>query len=450
MKRSTKYILAGAGLFVVMVVGVIGYGLYSIYSTLRSFGLGRDIPETLKEARVTTGAEFLRRSEFFKLEHSGWLKTISEGSKVADQKERERLLNARTAAGIFNFADLRVVGDEIIAAAEFGAFVFDHHGNLKSQAGFEPATERVKIGPIETDTNVSNMDNLRIVRLDQQRTGFLAFSLTNGVRVFDSKGTEIWSFGKETIDLGVLVSGDSEERFEKSSWVLEAAVGDLDGDGVSEYIVARKRDGIRVYDQTGRERWFHANEYPSGRLEVADLNGDGKGELLAMGIGIFDSTGRMIRALKSGGDAHVLKETKERNFEVSFADLYEGKLTYTSENREKVFSADAPLSEVKIPSRRVDVPGAPEMSYTDDAERVAFPKAVLVSLRKGEPKYLAVVVSFIGLPRSNFYVYDQKGKLVYHELLAEDAEAIATMPAVDGVESILIGGKDTIWKYTVN
>jgi hypothetical protein len=81
------------------------------------------------------------------------------------------------------------------------------------------------------------------------------------------------------------------------------------------------------------------------------------------------------------------------------------------------------------------------------ATLIGYPKAILVALRKGEPKYLAVVGSFIGIPRANLYVYDGKGGLVYHELLPEDVETIASMPAGDGVEHILIGGKDTIWKY---
>lgn len=38
--------------------------------------------------------------------------------------------------------------------------------------------------------------------------------------------------------------------------------------------------------------------------------------------------------------------------------------------------------------------------------------------------------------------------LVCHELLPEDAETIAAIPAANANEEIVIGGKNTIWKFT--
>jgi hypothetical protein len=48
------------------------------------------------------------------------------------------------------------------------------------------------------------------------------------------------------------------------------------------------------------------------------------------------------------------------------------------------------------------------------------------------------------------YVYDEKETLVYHELLPEDAETIAIKPTANSTEEILIGGKNTIWKFAAN
>jgi len=49
-------------------------------------------------------------------------------------------------------------------------------------------------------------------------------------------------------------------------------------------------------------------------------------------------------------------------------------------------------------------------------------------------------------------VYSADAKLVYHEILPEDAKTVAVLPAQNprGKEEFLIGGKTTIWRYTAN
>ncbi|HKP70508.1 MAG TPA: hypothetical protein VJV05_14570, partial [Pyrinomonadaceae bacterium] len=202
MKSSTKYILGGVGLIFVAIICILAYGAYSIYTTLTNFGVAREVPDAIKEARVTVGGEFLHRSEMFKLEHPGWLSTILEGAKISDEKERERIMNSKTAASIFNFADIEVVGSEIVAAGEFGGYIFDLQGNLKKHVTFEPAKKSVKIGPIERDIWSSGLRNLTIARLDTERIGFFSADIGDGMRVFDSNGNEIWASGSDRLDLG--------------------------------------------------------------------------------------------------------------------------------------------------------------------------------------------------------------------------------------------------------
>lgn len=68
-------------------------------------------------------------------------------------------------------------------------------------------------------------------------------------------------------------------------------------------------------------------------------------------------------------------------------------------------------------------------------------------MKRDKPEYLAIVAVFIGIPRANLYIYEPNGTLVYHELLPEKAETIAVLPGENGLEQLLVGGKDTIWKY---
>jgi len=447
MTTKVRNFLIVGGVLATIVIGLIGVGLYKVYSFFSMIGLNREIPAELKDARVTKGGEFLTRSDFFKLDTPGLLKTIGDGSKIPDEKEREKVVKSQTARGIYNFSDLQVIGDSIIATGEFGGFVFDLNGNLKRQILFDPSTERIKIGPIEKEVYQTSLNNLTIVRLDRDHTGFLSFGSIEGARIFDDNGKEIWTVGKETADLGRALS-DSDEEYKKSKHVLEATVGDLDNDGIGEYVVATKNEGIRAYDRSGKEIWLQPDEFASRKLAVFDLDRDGKNELLEIGHAVRDGSGKIIREMKTLGDAWVLAEGK-KEYSIQFADIYHGKISLSAENGDKLFESDAPLSEIKKTPQQRTVPGT-DTSYTDDSDTVAYPKAAWVQLREGKPKYLAVIASFIGLPRSNFYVYDSAGVLVYHELLPEDAETIAVLPTGNGTDNILIGGKDTIWKYAAN
>lgn len=453
MKPKTRNILLIVGFFALIIIGILGYGIYSIYSLFSHFAVAREVPDEIKQARVLKGQELLGRTEFFKLSKDSILKTIGDSTKIEDEKERQKVIQSWASKGIYTFADLKIFGNEIIAVGEFGGFVFDPGGNLKRQILFEPVIEKIKIGPYEQDTYQSNLDNLKIVKLENGKLGFLAFGSTQGARVFDENGNQIWSVGRESVDFGILLKDEKEREadFDKRTYVLEATVGDLNNDGISEYIIARKKDGIRAFDHNGRELWFQPDDFPINKLEVFDLDADGKNELLEIGKYVRDGNGKILREMKgTKGDTFLFVEDKAPKLKVQFLDIRQGRLNYSEENGEKIFETDAPLSEIKKKPEKVEVPGFPEMSYTDDSETVAYPKAVWVGLWKDKPKHLVVVASFIVIPRANLYVYAADGTLIYHELLGEEAETITIAPNNDGTEGFLVGGKDTIWRYLAN
>lgn len=455
MKKTTRNIFIAFGIVCLIFTGIIGYGIYRVYTFFNQIGFSKEVPEELKETRVLTGEGFLTKKEIFKLEKQGLLKTIGKSSQIKDEKEREKYAKSESAKTIYNFADLEVFGDKIIAAGEFGAFVFDLDGNLQREILFEPEAEKIKVGFIETENSNTSLDNLEIVKLNNDKFGFLSFGLTQGVVVYDGNGKRIWGYGKLEVDVSDVLkdSKQSQEDFEKGHHVLEAAVGDLDGDNISEYIVAVQNEGFHAFDQNGNKKWFQPDDYPSDKLKIVDVDGDGKNEILEDGGSsskIRDGNGNVIKEMKtgSGGEMVLFLENEEKKKTPIFCRLMENKMSCEDESGKSFIESTAPLSDIpKKDPKKIEIPGHPEMRYMDDSDRVGFPRAVLVSLKKDAPKYLAVVGAFIGIPRANFYLYDEKGNLVYHELLPKEAETIAIVPTATGNETILIGGKDTIWKY---
>jgi outer membrane protein assembly factor BamB len=100
----------------------------------------------------------------------------------------------------------------------------------------------------------------------------LASSIKGDVALFDGKGEKLWSR-----DPGGYLFGPT-------------SVADVDGDGVPELVAVGRR--VTVYDLLGRVRW-RSREYGgiNRGCAVVDVDGDGKPELL------FGASDRRLRAL---------------------------------------------------------------------------------------------------------------------------------------------------------
>lgn len=383
--KSKKLLIIGISVGVVLI-GITFYGIWSIYSFFSQFGSPREVPDAIKQTRVLKGEGFLAKSEIFKLTKESFFETIGDASGAETEEEREKITQSKIAKGIYNFSDLEVFDDKIIAVGEFGGYVFDLKGNLQNEILFEPTKEKIKIGWYEQDTYRSNLDNLEIVELEKGKFGFVSLGSVSGVSIFDSKGKRLWEYGKDDVDLSNLLDDEKEKekRYEESTHVLEATVGDLNNDGIGEFIVARKNIGIEVFDQKGNKQFTIKDEFPSEKLTVADLDNDGQAELIQIGSKIFDNKGKLIRETKgSASDAVLIVENEEGQKTFQFCNAYENKITCEDENGKEFFKGDAPLSEVPTES---------------DSESVYEPQAVWVGFKKDEPKYLAVIASYIGLP----------------------------------------------------
>jgi hypothetical protein len=174
--------------------------------------------------------------------------------------------------------------------------------------------------------------------------------------------------------------------------------------------------------------------------------------------------GSLVRKMDPGNtyDLLVMGEDVRKKPELQFCALRETSFFCADEKGATRFVGEAPLNELKSAGPppepqpaatpiyhedgTAEAPGDTSTSY-EPTESIFQPRAVWVALVKDKPKYLAVVGAYIGIPRANFYVYEPDGKLIYHELLPENAETIAVIAGENGVEQLLVGGKDTIWKY---
>lgn len=454
MNKQTRNILIAVGLVLTIVFGLISFGGYKVYS----FFAGSDtssvdeLPEELRQPRVTKGANFLTKNEIFKLKQNGYWTTVLKSFSIPDAKERQKSISAEVSKYYWGFSDIAFFDDKIVAVGDFGASVFDTDGNLLKEILFEPVYKKQKVFGIEIE-NSRTVREPKIIKLAEGRFGFLSLDNAEFVDIYDDEGENIWQYGRE-IDIDSLGKTEEErdEAYDKLIRVAGAAVGDLDGDGKAEYVVARYNDGIYAFDQNGNEKWFQPEDKPKRDLSIFDLEGEGNSVILETGKNsrIRNEKGEIIRNLGAVDYQGylIIADGKDKEKTIQFLDITENKLTIKDENGNVLLQTEAPISSVKLKKSITEYGSIYENgSYTKDSESVYPAKAVWVKLQPDKPKYLAVVASFDRLSRANFYVYEADGNLIYHELLPENAETIAVGGAANQLESVVIGAKNTIWKF---
>lgn len=466
MKKSTRNILIALSVIVVIFTAFIGYGIYSVYNFFSKIGTvsESEIPNELKEARILTGNGFVNKSEYFKLDSEQLLKTFGKGSAIQDEKKRSEYVNSQTSRQFFGFDNIKVCGEEIVAVGKFGGFVFAKDGSVSREIIFEQKAQKVKIGFIEHESYRTTLDNVEIYDFEGDgRCEFFSYSSLDGVVIFDSEGKAIWRYGENELDLSKLWNEKSEKEKKEEQWITGAFAGDLNNDGIGELIVTRKNDGIRVFDVNHKEIWFQKDEFPTAKYKIFDTDGDGKNDILE-----FQGAGSALRNAQNGEKLKDLKLdygledvifSKDKNGKNNayFFKIDENKIELFDIENKLLWKSDAPLSLVKKEKPKADKTPimignevAVPSEYVDDSESIYQPKAVFVKLKADAPEYLAVIGSFISIPRSDLYIYDNTGKLVYHELLPENAVTITGSQLTNGKQEILVGGKSLIWKYDFN
>src|SRR5574341_298284 len=252
--------------------------------------------------------------------------------------------------------------------------------------------------------------------LDATHTcAFLGYMFQNGIYVFDAGGKELWRYSQTDKGAGAI----DGVRF-----------GDIDGDRSPEFVVYhRYREGISLLDAKGKTKWTHPI-YALGHLELADVQGDGKAEIIfdnsnnANGVTEFtflDSAGTMASQMKMTTASYEFAIVKwpKRDTKPNILLTEDAKIRLADLNGSTVMQLDAP-----------------------GCRTFGEVKALTVKFNAGEPDYLVVRKS-LHPDLSVLYVYNPDGELVYQKTEVVEgllAPTLAVVPADEyGAERLLVG-----------
>jgi hypothetical protein len=447
-------------LIILAVVSVLGAGLiavffwfvFSAFDQIESYA---DVPPEITEARILSGGEFLSREEFFKLKTQSFLSLMLQTATELDEPKKQQKMQSEMAKKIAGFSDCYFdpASGEVVFAGMFGAEVIDRGGTFKREVLFQPATTKIKAGWYEGKNYGIGFSAFRIVDLDKNGSyEFVASGGMGGLAVFDSSGNGLWRYGSFDIDLGDVFDEDKLKKSQKKNILISGVTtGDLDGDGTEEVIFTTSQNEIVAFDHKGAEKWRREDKSPGTQLRVMDVDGDKKPEIIESNYSapkMRDFEGNLAKDAKTviGGDDFFVTDdgkTKKLNF-IKFA---KNKITVTGEAGKVIWEADAPFSEIK--SRHVPLR---EQTASDSSDKeYLYPIHITqVKLRGGEAAYLAVLGTYLGSNRAVLYIYSPEGKLVYNEILPEESKTLMALPHENGDgEDILVGGKQTIWRYAI-
>lgn len=444
-KRSVKIVLSVIAAIIVTVFAIAGYGVWRTLSFLSEISSDSDkqVPIELAQPRVLTGSEFLSKRQLFKKTAKSFSEVVFDGS-ARDEEDRDKLVSIESAKKVYGFSDIRLCGDEIVAAGEFGAYIIDRDGNLKRFVAFERLKDEIKVLFWTQKTFRDTTDNLRIFDIESDgRCEYHSNGPSDGLALFDSEGRVLWRYRNRSYReyLG-------RDPKESNAWVTDVGTADLNDDGKTDLILSLNGEGIRAFTADQKEIWFRAGDISSDRFHLLDVDNDGNPELLNFiggGSELMDrATGELIKEfpLEPGADGVMVVESPSGKKEFRLGSMSGDKFELHDLEGNTIFASDAPLKEVKA------VAPKDYGSFTSDTENIYQPLVRAVSLKNDAEKFYVVLGSYVGIPRSQLYVYDSKGKLVYQEMLDEEAEAMTVLAEPEGREGFIVAGKHTVWRYS--
>lgn len=289
-------------------------------------------------------------------------------------------------------------GTEFGIAGTAGAVFADDTGKVRATVRFASPAARVALIDVE--------GNHVCEFLNRGGRGWQDAALMNHA------GAVVWSYGGGVNDM---------------------AAGDLDGDGIVEFVVGfNGSGGVHLLDRTGRKLREHSDGNV-WHVEVTDTDGDGKPEIVhsnaAGELTVRDGAGRRIRSVKTP---------------VHFSEFSLCPWPGRGEPRLPIYARDDQVFVITYDGAadaRRDAPDCGEFGMV---------AATLVKFKASEPEYIAVAVAIENWKRSVLYVFDASGTLAYREVFEELCQAMAArMNGESGAESLLLGGAGQVWEYRV-
>jgi hypothetical protein len=417
-----------------LVCGIFILGAIAVYRVVSPFIGGTEIPPELKEARVLVGADFLTKSEFYK---SG--KNVSWRDLIDPDKLKSRIDRIENmTAGELNGQPGRDIG----LAGVLGLTLLDEQGNVKERIGYQFGHREMKVGPLKATREMNRYSKMRLIDLEGDGVcEVLGFGGLDGMAVFNHQGHLTFSRGQW--DKG------------KPS-IREVAVGDVDADGHSDFIASwgYEPSAMEMFDRYGQTKWRTEEDFGPGEVEILDLTGDGKPELLEYGgtsLKVRDGQGNVINTVPMPVYLWHLSlcarpDGKGLPQNLAVRDGSTWLIDLDGKNHSKW---DAPLSTIKLQTPRVEKFLGSSEEFVEDKETVYRASGAWVKLSNDPSKHFVVIANFAGIDRSLLYVYDAEGKLIYHEVLPEQCHSIVVVSAdsAGGNETFLISGESTVWRY---